>query len=146
MELINFDTDKSLEMLDAQAPSKGRRSIIVARGNPLRKKPVRDLTLLELRTMIGQNSSLKFLVPLAIQQLHVNSLVKGDVYEGDLLNAVLTVEKKFWVDDLKGCIPMLESIIEIALAAANADDKKYAGFLRHCTGAINIFKKNVGLI
>jgi hypothetical protein len=124
----------------------GRHSVLVARGNFMRKKPVKDFSLQELRLMIGQNSSLKYLVPLAIQQLHVNSLVKGDMYEGDLLNAVLTVEKKFWLDDLKGCIPMLEAIIEIALAAANAKPGDYVKFLKNSSGAINIFKTNVGII
>lgn len=145
MELINFDTSKSLEELEHNADI-GRRSILVARGNPMRKKPLKDLSVYDLRLMIGQNSSLKFLVPLAIQHLHMNALIKGDAYEGDLLNAVLTVEKKFWVEDLKGCIPMLESIIEIALASANTKRIEYGKFLQHCDGAINIFKTNVGII
>lgn len=145
MELINFDVSKNLEELEYDI-DRGRRSILVARGNAMRKKPVKDLSVYDLRLMIGQNSSLKFLVPLAIQHLHVNALIKGDAYEGDLLNAVLTVEKKFWLEDLKGCIPMLESIVEIALASANGKPAEYGKFLQHCNGAINIFKTNVGII
>ena len=143
MNLINFDTSKNLEELEALA---GKRSSMVSSSQTLRKKAVKDFTIAELKGMIAQNSSLKFLVPLAIQRLHVDSLVKGDSYEGDLLNAVLTVEKKFWIDDLKGIIPMVEAVVEIALAVANAKPAEYAKFLQNSTGAINIFKANVGLI
>ena len=142
MDLIHFDTSKNLEELEAM--HKGRPSM-VSRSHKLRKKPLKDFSMEELRLMISQNSSLKYLVPLAIERLHVDSLVKGDGYEGDLLNAVLTVEKKFWMDDLRGYIPMLQALIEKALGIANTKTIEYKKFLTHSTGAINIFKANVGL-
>ena len=46
--------------------------------------------------MIGQNFSLNYLIPLAIEQLRRDPLVAGDYYPGDLLGAVLKVESGFW--------------------------------------------------
>lgn len=46
--------------------------------------------------MIGQNIGLKFLVPLAIEELERNPFVGGDYYPGDLLSSVLSVERDFW--------------------------------------------------
>ena len=147
MELINFDTKKSLEELEVLEVRISQRGIsMVSRSNKLRKKALKDFSTEELRSMIGQNSSLKYLVPLAINRLHEDSLLKGEGYEGDLLNAVLTVEKKFWIQDLKGCIPMLDNIIEKTLSMANAKPNEYAKFLQNSAGAIKIFKTNVGLI
>lgn len=144
MELINFDVNKSLEELEKGAvrPHFSR----VSRNRKIRTIPVKDFTLQEIRLMLEQNSSLKYLVPLAIARLRVDSLVKGDTYEGDLLNAVLTVEKKFWMDDLRGYIPMLKAFIETALAMANSKPQNYQKFLQHCSGAIKIFETNVGIL
>ncbi|MBF0490809.1 MAG: hypothetical protein HQL15_09395 [Candidatus Omnitrophica bacterium] len=145
MELINFDIRKNLEELESMG-NVGHKSSIVSRGQKLRKIAVKDFSNAELRTMIEQNSSLKYLLPLAISRLHVDSLLKGEGYEGDMLNAVLTVEKKFWMDDLRGYIPIMVAIIETALAVANSKPTSYEKFLQHSSGAIRIFKVNVGLM
>ena len=139
MNIVNFDTNKSLLDLDKSKVS------IVSRADKMRQKPVKELTTQELRLMIHQNSSIKFLVPLAIERLQMDSLLKGEGYEGDLLNAVLTVEKKFWVVDLKAYIPLMSGLIDTALALAHDKPAVYKKFLEHCGGAIKIFKTNVGL-
>src|SRR3569623_2022406 len=139
MNIVNFDTNKSLLDLDKSKVS------IVSRADKMRQKPVKELTTQELRLMIHQNSSIKFLVPLAIERLQMDSLLKGEGYEGDLLNAVLTVEKKFWVVDLKAYIPLMSGLIDTALALAHDNPAVYKKFLEHCGGAIKIFKTNVGL-
>jgi hypothetical protein len=141
MQIINFDQNKTLLQLES-----GKRISIVTKADKLRQKPVKDFTIDELRLLIHQNNSIKFLVPLAIERLQINSLLKGEGYEGDLLNAVLTVEKSFWLVDLKAYIPLMEGLIKTALALANEKPEQYKKFLSHCSGAINIFKKNVGMI
>jgi len=62
----------------------------------LRKKPLRDFTIEDLRIMIGQNINLKFLIPIAIEQLKKNILAEGDFFEGDLLKNVLDSDSIFW--------------------------------------------------
>jgi hypothetical protein len=140
MNIVTFDVNRSLLELDTKS-----KISIVARADKMRRKRVKDLTVQELRMMIHQNSSIKFLVPLAIERLQINSLLQGEGYEGDLLNAVLTVEKKFWLEDLKAYIPLMEGLIKTALALANEKPAQYKKFLDHCGGAINIFKSNVGI-
>jgi hypothetical protein len=140
MDIINFDRNKTLLQLES-----GKKISIVSRADKMRQKPVKDLTIDELRLMIHQNSSIRFLVPLAIEHLQIDSLLKGDGYEGDLLNAVLTVEKKFWLVDLKPYVPLMEGLVKTALALANEKPAQYKNFLHHCGGAINIFKANVGI-
>lgn len=62
----------------------------------LRKKPLKDFTIEDLRIMIGQNLGLKFLIPFALEKLRKNILSEGDYFQGDLLKAVVTSNKEFW--------------------------------------------------
>src|SRR5690348_3372567 len=71
-------------------------SHLVATCHALRRKPLRDFTVEDLRIMIGQNFSLNYLIPLAIEHLRRDPLSAGDYYPGDLLAAVLLVEPGFW--------------------------------------------------
>jgi CDI immunity proteins len=66
-------------------------SYLVRTCHALRRKPLRDFTVEDLRIMIGQNFSLNYLIPLAIEQLRRDPLVAGDYYPGDLLGAVLNL-------------------------------------------------------
>ncbi|MEL1246041.1 contact-dependent growth inhibition system immunity protein [Flavobacterium sp. DGU11] len=71
-------------------------SYLVRTCHALRKKPLQDFTIEDLRIMIGQNISLEYLMPLAIPELEKNILAEGDFYPGDLLKAVLSAEGGFW--------------------------------------------------
>ena len=46
--------------------------------------------------MIGQQISLRYLIPRAITILEANPLAEGDMYPGDLLSAVLHTDKTYW--------------------------------------------------
>ena len=88
---------KSLEALEKDYwPEPEYPSKLVTTCHNLRKKPLSDFDIEDLRIMIGQNIGLKFLIPLAIQALQVNILAEGDYYEGDLLKSVLTSDKAYW--------------------------------------------------
>ncbi|MBX2905362.1 MAG: hypothetical protein KF744_04945 [Taibaiella sp.] len=62
----------------------------------LRKKDLNTFTTEDLRIVIGQNQSLPILMPMALAVLRDNILAEGDLYPGDLLKSVLTVDAGFW--------------------------------------------------
>ena len=85
-------------------------SHLVKTCHSLRKKPIKDFEIEDLRIMIGQNIGLKFLIPLALDKLRENLLAEGDFYEGDLLKSVLTCTKDFWNNETE-LTKELEAII-----------------------------------
>lgn len=88
---------QSLETLENQrwsAPDGA--SNLVQTCHALRKKPLADFEVEDLRIMINQNLGLKYLMPLAIQTLQQNILAEGHFYPCDLLQAVLSSEKLYW--------------------------------------------------
>ena len=46
--------------------------------------------------LIGQQIGLIFLIPLALDRLEPDAFAAGDLYEGDLLHAVVRVPPEFW--------------------------------------------------
>ncbi|WP_431124342.1 contact-dependent growth inhibition system immunity protein [Flagellimonas flava] len=64
-----------------------------------RKIPLNELTIEQLRLLIGQNIGLTYSVPLAMEKLKTNVLEEGDFYEGDLLVAVSKVQVEFWKEN-----------------------------------------------
>lgn len=71
-------------------------SHLVNRCHELRKIPLSDFTIEDLRIMIGQGIGLKYLAPLALKELEKDIMVEGDFFPGDLLEKVAKVETKFW--------------------------------------------------
>src|SRR4030095_16748115 len=72
-------------------------SYLVTTCHQLRKKPVKDFTIEDLRILIGQNISLDILIPLAFERLKQNIMAEGDFYPGDLLQNVLRADKSYWL-------------------------------------------------
>jgi hypothetical protein len=93
---------KSLEVLenDKWPDEKEYPTGLVKRCYDYRKIPVDKLTIGELRTLIGQNIGLKYLIPIAIDFLKTDILIEGDLYPRDLLDSVLTIDKNFWTQNL----------------------------------------------
>lgn len=69
---------------------------LVKRCHEYRKIPIGQLSAEQLRTLIGQQFGLPFLIPLAIEILSADILTEGAFYPGDLLEAVLKVNENFW--------------------------------------------------
>src|SRR5882757_1092873 len=63
----------------------------------LRCIPLHEFTAENLRIMIGQQIGLPYLIPLALEMLRGNPFTAGDLYEGDLLAAVLRADSRFWI-------------------------------------------------
>ncbi|MET9917426.1 contact-dependent growth inhibition system immunity protein [Streptomyces sp. NPDC006435] len=51
-----------------------------------------------MRLLIGQDIGLPYLLPLALGVLRENPMAEGDMYEGDLLSAVLTRNPLVWAE------------------------------------------------
>ena len=92
--------NKSIEQLEKSVWSSlqsSYNSYLIRTCHLLRKKPLKEFTVEELRMLIGQNIGLTYTVKIAIEFLRDNILAEGDYYEGDLLNSVLTSSKTFWL-------------------------------------------------
>jgi hypothetical protein len=61
-----------------------------------RKIPVKDLSIEQLRILLGQTIGTKYLLPKALSCLQEDMLAEGDFYPGDLLNAVLHLPQAVW--------------------------------------------------
>lgn len=93
--MININ--KTLEQLDKQDFGKPTfDSYLVTTIHQLRKKPLKDFSVEDLRIIIGQNINLEILIPLAIERLRENILAEGDFYPGDLLKNVLDSDSVYW--------------------------------------------------
>ncbi|RBP29099.1 hypothetical protein DFR65_106120 [Oceanihabitans sediminis] len=71
-------------------------SNLVINCHKYRKIPIKDLTIEQLRLLISQKIGIEYLAELAIKKLELNILAEGDLYEGDLLQAVLSLPTEFW--------------------------------------------------
>ena len=115
-----MDDQRTLNDLDLpawDAPSSGD-TYLVTRCAELRGTPLADFDVEDLRIMIGQQISLRFLVPRAIVGLEQNPLAEGDMYAGDLLHAVLRVDKSYWHANVE----QWQSIEDIAERLTSAVD------------------------
>ena len=89
--------DKSLEELEhAHRGEPTYDSYLVSTIHRLRRVPLRQFRVEDLRIMIGQNIGLQYLVPLALEHLRRNPSAQGDYYPGDLLKMVLSADAEFW--------------------------------------------------
>jgi len=71
-------------------------SHLVTTCHALRRKPLREFSVEDLRIMIDQRIGLSWMIPLALEALEAEPLAEGDLYPGDLLAAVLSVEADRW--------------------------------------------------
>jgi hypothetical protein len=95
----SFDRRKSLQELEHNDwGDPNYDSYLVTTVHRLRRKPLTEFTLEDLRIVIGQGIGLPFLVPLAVERLEEEPLAEGDFYPGDLLQAVLRAGEAFWAN------------------------------------------------
>jgi hypothetical protein len=98
-------------------------SNLVTDVHRLRRVPLKQFRIEDLRLMIGQKVGLEYLVPIALDHLDANPLVEGDFYPGDLLAAVLRVPDGFW-RDRPVLVPRVLSAIDAALARLRKEDER----------------------
>ncbi|WP_260470492.1 contact-dependent growth inhibition system immunity protein [Streptomyces sp. RP5T] len=122
--------DRSLEELEhdrGPAPS-GGETRLMATVRELRRKPIGGLKVEDMRLLIGQNEGLAHLLPLAVEVLRTDPLAEGDMYEGDLLAAVLTRSAEVWSE-----FPELEREVRLIVSQLTdmppALERRAEGFL-----------------
>lgn len=94
---IIVNVSKSLEELEGEKWSKPDFDSNLAKEScRLWSVPISELSVENLRMLIGQKIGLKFLVPVAVDILAVNPLAEGAMYKGDLLASVATIPENFW--------------------------------------------------
>jgi hypothetical protein len=94
---MQTDLDKTLDQLEGiEWGEPTFNSHLVINCCRLRRVPLKDFTVEDLRLMIGQAISPEYLVPLALGQLELDPMVSGDYYDGDLLESVQRLPSGFW--------------------------------------------------
>jgi len=71
-------------------------SHVVLEAHRLRSVPLGNLTVENLRLLLGQQIGTQWLMPLALARLNVDPLAEGDFYPGDLLISVLGTNATYW--------------------------------------------------
>ncbi|MFF4809188.1 contact-dependent growth inhibition system immunity protein [Micromonospora chersina] len=71
-------------------------SFLVRRCTELRRKPLAEFTVEDLRIMLGQEIGVPALLPLAVEVLLREPLAGGDYHPGDLLRTVLRLPDSAW--------------------------------------------------
>ena len=93
--LLNL-LENNLEELEGDIwPEPNYTSNVVLSCHSLRKIPLKNLSVGNLRLLINQKIGLPYIVPLAIDFLEDNPWC-GELYRGDLLCAVLQIDKSYW--------------------------------------------------
>ncbi len=88
-----------LEDTDWSAPDYG--SFLVQRCHALRSVPIGEMSIEDLRLLIGQNIGLKFLIPIAMEKLEANPYAQGDYYPSDLLYVIVRSCQSEWPEPEK---------------------------------------------
>jgi hypothetical protein len=134
-----FDRRRSLQELEQDDWGEPTyHSYLVTTVHRLRRKPLAEFTVEDLRIMIGQKISLSFLVPLAVECLEDEPLAAGHYYPGDLLHAVLLAGEGFWashpdsyqrvrkvIGRVKDLLPSLEEINRRTVLKVLAEDPRF---------------------
>ena len=79
---LPFDIQQSLEQLEQNfwKDPKDFPTLLVEKCHRYRKLPVKDLSIEQLRMLIGQNIGPSYLIPLSIETLRNDILSEGDFY------------------------------------------------------------------
>jgi hypothetical protein len=94
---MKINLNKTLEQLENKIWGEPEfDSKLVKTCHSLRKKPLKDFEIEDLRVMIGQSFSLDYMIPIALEKLEKDILSAGDYYDGDLLLNTLNISKEYW--------------------------------------------------
>lgn len=115
-----------LEHLDWGEPTFD--SHLVTTCHRLRKKPVDEFTVEDLRIMIGQKISLQHLLPRAIAVLESEPLAAGAFYPGDLLANVIACDE--WLQAHPDLLGRVVTVAGRAVTGLGNGDDELSGRFR----------------
>lgn len=122
--------DRSLEELEDDhwpAPAADATRLVTS-VHALRRRPVGSPAAEDLRLLIRQDVGLPHLLPLALEALRDDPLTEGDMYEGDLLSAVVTRDPSAWGAS-PGLLRELHAIVSQVSGLPPALQQEVDGFL-----------------
>ena len=97
MELEHNWGQKSLENLEKKKTGEPDTEYNLAnKVLRLRKVPLNQFSVEDLRLMIGQKAGLPYLITLSLDILKDDLFADGDLFPGDLLQNILKVPASFW--------------------------------------------------
>ncbi|MDB5271455.1 MAG: hypothetical protein JWP58_4495 [Hymenobacter sp.] len=89
---------KTIEQLEGDFWGKPEfTSHVVVTSHMLRKKPVDEFGVEELRFMIGQNIGTQYLMPRVLGMLEQTPLITDYHYPGEVLHSVLKLPNAYWL-------------------------------------------------
>jgi contact-dependent growth inhibition (CDI) system CdiI-like immunity protein len=109
------DEYRTLEELDGEnwGPPETAPTGMVARCLRLRRTPLHLLSHSDLRLLISQKIGLKYTVPKGLKLISQDALIEVDFYPGDLLCALLQIDKNYWsekTEELKWLMSVAQSV------------------------------------
>ncbi len=94
----NFDRSKSLQEIEGVDWGEPQyESYVVTNAYRLRRVPLQNYTVDDLRFMIGQRISPQYLVPMALECLQADPWIEAFSHRGDLLSSLLKADSRFWI-------------------------------------------------
>jgi len=109
----NFSREKTIAQLCREAiypPPTEDDTKVVKTAYAITNKPIKDLTLGDIRFGLGQKIFLELLVPMALEGLEKDIIVEGTFYEGDLLVNTLRIDKSFWDQNEKDKLRLISIV------------------------------------
>jgi CDI immunity proteins len=90
------DQSRTLEQLEDEDWGEPEYdSNLVQTIHKLRRKPIGEFTIEDLRVMLGQKVGMEQFIPLALDRLEADPFASGDFYPGDLLGAVMAIPREY---------------------------------------------------
>ena len=108
------DRTRTIEELEAEAWGEPDTfSCVAVACHRLRKVPLEELSLEEIRILVEQGVGLPFVLPLALELLEDDPLAEGDLHRGDLLATVVAVKPEIWQEN-EALLHRLTAVVERA--------------------------------
>jgi hypothetical protein len=82
---------------------------LVRRCTELRRKPLCEFAVEDLRIMLGQQIGVTHLLPLAVNVLEDDPFAEGDFFPGDLLLTVLRLD---WPNQRRDLFERMQNVVE----------------------------------